>query len=120
MAKQRRSIAQANTPREVASTPAEIEAAVLARHEQQGKPTHALEAPRVKMTISIDADLLRELRVMASTLPPVLFPSISGAIVEATRDLVERMRRDHNEGAPFTSDTPPKLRIGRRARVRSH
>jgi hypothetical protein len=114
MAKQRRSLVQAATPREMAATPAELEAAVLARREQQAEPAPMPEAPRVKMTISIDSDLLRELRVMASTLPPALFPSISGAIVEATRDLVDRMRLEHNDGAPFTSDTKPKVRTGRR------
>lgn len=114
MSKPRKKLSAAATPREMASTPAELEAAVLARREQQAEPTPQPEAPRVKMTISIDSDLLRELRVMASTLPPALFPSISGAIVEATRELVERMRREHNEGDPFTSETAPKVRTGRR------
>jgi len=74
-------------------------------------------ARRVKMTISIDADLLRELRVMASVLPPAVFPSISGAIVVATREAVERLREEHNEGEAFTSETPPKVRTGKRPRL---
>ena len=73
------------------------------------------EKPRhVKMTLSVPEDLLLELRVIASTLPPALFPSISGAIVEATQRAVEELREQHNEGEPFTSDTKPVVRTGRR------
>ena len=83
--------------------------------DQAAATVEANETPRrVKMTISIDENLLRELRVIASTLPPAVFPSISGAIVEATQRAVEELREAHNEGAPFTSDTPPKVRTGRR------
>jgi len=79
-------------------------------------PSKKTAAPtgKVKMTLSMDAALLRELRVMASTLPPALFPSISGVIIEATRKSVERLRRRHNDGEPFTSDTKPIVRTGRR------
>jgi len=69
---------------------------------------------KVKMTISMDAALLHELRVIASKLPPALFPSISGVIIEATRKTVERLRKQHNDGNPFTSDTKPVVRTGRR------
>ena len=80
-------------------------------------PSKKTSAPtgKVKMTISMDAALLHELRVIASKLPPALFPSISGAIVEATRKTVERLRKQHNNGKPFTSDTKPVVRTGRRA-----
>lgn len=78
----------------------------------------ANETPRrVKMTLSVPEDLLRELRVIASTLPPAVFPSISGAIVEATQKAVEELREAHNEGEPFTSDTKPVVRTGRRPGV---
>lgn len=68
-----------------------------------------------KITISIESELIQELRVMASVLPPVLFPSISGAIVDATRQLIQKMRRDHNGGNPFTSESTPIVRTGRRS-----
>lgn len=114
MTKPRRKLSStAASKREYANTPDELVEAVLER-QAETEPAPPPEAPRVKMTISIDSDLLRELRVMASTLPPALFPSISGAIVEATRELVERMRHEHNEGEPFTSETAPKVRTGRR------
>ena len=76
--------------------------------ERDGEPR------RVKMTISMDADLLHELRVMASELPAKDFPSISGFIVGATLEAVERVREERNEGKPFESDEPPKVRTGRR------
>ena len=82
-------------------------------------PSRKAKAPqgKVKMTISMDASLLHELRVIASTLPPAAFPSISGAIVEATQRAVEELREAHNDGEPFTSDTKPKVRTGRRSRI---
>ena len=92
------------------------------RCDQLGLPQmaeHNTEELGTAFTISIDADLIHELRVIASALPPAIFSSISGAIVEATRELVERMRREYNDGEPFTSETAPKVRTGRRQGRRS-
>ena len=68
-----------------------------------------------KMTISIPTDLLDELRVMTAELPGKVMPSISGLIVDSTRAVVEVMREEYNEGKPFTSSHPVKVKPGRRA-----
>ena len=67
-----------------------------------------------KMTISMPTDLLEELRVMATELPPKQMPSISGFIVQTVRAAVEQARNDLNDGQPFESDEPVKPRTGRR------
>ena len=43
--------------------------------------------------------------------------STGGAMVEATRALVEQMRQDHNGGQPFTTEKPLVVKTGRRAKL---
>ena len=71
-------------------------------------------APTKRMTISMPADLLEELRVMATELPPKQMPSISGFIVQTVRAAVEQARNDLNDGQPFESGETIKPRTGRR------
>lgn len=113
MAKQRRSLAEASRPRdrEMANTPAELEAAVLARREAAGAEK---ASAKVKITILMPAEVARELKIAWQRVPKDEFESITSLLTDAAVDAIQRFRDKYNDGKPFESNVAPRMPRGRR------
>jgi hypothetical protein len=62
--------------------------------------------PRTKATFDIPDALLRELRVAVSELPPKHVPGgLSGLVARGIEAELDRLRRAHNGGQPFESES---------------
>jgi hypothetical protein len=100
--KQRRSLVQATNPREMAKTPAELEAAILARREEKTVPA---PAPRAKATFDIPKALLRE-RVALLEPPPNHGPGgLSVLVARGIEADLDRLRRARIGGQPFENES---------------
>jgi len=102
----------------MADTPAELEAAVEARRGEAAEPAQPKKQPnRKKLTLDIEADLIREVRVACVELPPKLTGGgPSGFVSRAVEAYLASLRSKYNDGEPFASDEEPRIPRGPRPR----
>ena len=66
-----------------------------------------------ELTLDIDGDLIREVRVACMELPPKLTGGgPSGFVSRAVERYLAELRKQHNRGKPFESDEDPRIPRG--------
>ena len=114
--RKRKSLSALAAPKESANTPEELEASVRAARSPDPEPQPAKpkkQPNRKKLTLDIDGDLIREVRVACMELPPKLTGGgPSGFVSRAVEKYLAELREEHNQGEAFESDEEPRIPRG--------
>ena len=113
-AKKREGIAAVATPKGSAPPPEDLEAAVRAKRAEPEPAAKPKRQPnRKKLTLDIDGELIREVRVACMELPPKLTGGgPSGFVSRAVEKYLAELRENHNQGERFESDEEPQIPRG--------
>ena len=91
---------------------------MTARKRASRKKPAAAKPARTKMTTDIDADLLRELRVVSLEVPlRAIGGSLSALTERALRGELAALRQKYNRGKRFEAEGPVHARRGPRPKV---